>query len=159
MDLLKAEAGACSETCQTSSHVGSVKVEAVTDTQEEDPLLIRLPDMNSEHENGWSKLLVDDSDMLEYLDTNHSDSDFILESDTMIHLKKMMPHMPHLQLLTLCLIMKRITHTHKKTKNIIKNSKLMSNRHNKLGTETQFGSEIYKIYSFYDFNNLCINLW
>jgi hypothetical protein len=55
MDLLKVETGVCSETCPTSSHVGSevisVKVEEVTDTQEEeDPLLIRLPDINSEHE-------------------------------------------------------------------------------------------------------------
>jgi hypothetical protein len=55
MDLLEVEPGSCIETCPTSSHVGSeaisVKVEEVTDTQEEeDPLLVKVPDINSEHE-------------------------------------------------------------------------------------------------------------
>jgi hypothetical protein len=56
MDLLKVETDACSEMYPTSFHVGSevisVKVEGVTNMQEkeEDPLLLRLPDMKSEHE-------------------------------------------------------------------------------------------------------------
>jgi hypothetical protein len=56
---------------------------------------------------------LDDSDMLEYLDA--TDSDFILVNDTMIQVKKM-PHMPHPQLLTLCLTVKSITYTHTRLK-------------------------------------------
>jgi hypothetical protein len=61
---------------------------------------------------------LDDSDMLEYLDTTESDSGFIPESDTddisgggddeEEEEEKKMPLMPHPQLLTLCLTVKRI---------------------------------------------------
>jgi hypothetical protein len=47
---------------------------------------------------------LDDCDMLEYLDTVDSDSDFILESDIDDAIqvrKKMVSYMPHPQLLTL----------------------------------------------------------
>jgi hypothetical protein len=48
--------------------------------------------------------------MLEYLDTIDSDSDFILESDIDdTSEEEKMTHMPHPQLLTLCLTVKRMT--------------------------------------------------
>jgi hypothetical protein len=55
MDLLKVEPGSYSETCLTSSHDGSqvlsMNVEKVTNVQEEDdPLLISLPVIKTEHE-------------------------------------------------------------------------------------------------------------
>jgi hypothetical protein len=58
MDLLKVELGSCSETCPTSSHdvndITSVKVEEMTDIQEEDKeedlVLVRLPKIKSELE-------------------------------------------------------------------------------------------------------------
>jgi hypothetical protein len=54
-DLLKVVPGSYSETSLTSSHDGNqvinIKVEDFADTQEEeDPLLIKLPVMKSEHE-------------------------------------------------------------------------------------------------------------
>jgi hypothetical protein len=55
MDLLKVEPASYSETYLSSSHDGSqvlsMNVEKVTDVQEEDdPLLISLPVINTEHE-------------------------------------------------------------------------------------------------------------
>jgi hypothetical protein len=54
-DLLKVELGSCNEACVTSCHDGNevinIKVEEVLDTEEEeDPLLITFPVINSEHE-------------------------------------------------------------------------------------------------------------
>jgi hypothetical protein len=58
---------------------------------------------------------VDDSDMLEYLDTIDSDSDFNLESDTDDTSEAEEAHVPHPQLLILCLTLKRMTWTMKTT--------------------------------------------
>jgi hypothetical protein len=52
-DFLKVELCSCNETCITShdgNDVISIKVEEVTDFQEEDPLSITLPAVNAEHE-------------------------------------------------------------------------------------------------------------
>jgi hypothetical protein len=54
MDFLKVETSSISETCPASSHDGNqitdVKVEEASDTQEvEDPLLITVPEIKSEH--------------------------------------------------------------------------------------------------------------
>jgi hypothetical protein len=61
---------------------------------------------------------LDDSDMLEYLYTVDSDSDFILESDA-DDTSEEDAHMPHPQLLTLYMTVKRMTWVMKTTGNSV----------------------------------------
>lgn len=62
MEILKVEPTSCSETCVTSFGDGNeatdVKVEEVTDLQEEDPLLVTLPVVPAELEVSYVGLGV-----------------------------------------------------------------------------------------------------
>jgi hypothetical protein len=67
MDLLKLEPDSDSETCHDGSQVLDIKVEGVTDIQEEDPVQRTFPALKNEHEVGHVSVCALLDSFLRYL--------------------------------------------------------------------------------------------